>query len=62
VSFCSFQFETDIWFPKSVTIDISFTTNDENQQTLPTFRKITMQVQRAVFNIPIAEKDMRFRD
>ena len=55
----------------------SFDTVDEKQQpklgatskqlfyflhSAPTFRKITMQVHRAVFNIPIEEKDLHIPD
>lgn len=52
------KFEPDIWFPKTVTREVSFSTTDENQQSLPTHRKTVMQVHRAVFNIPISEKDL----
>ena len=52
------QFEPDIWFPKTVTREVSFSTTDENQHPLPTLRKTVMQVHRAVFNIPIAEEDL----
>ena len=52
------KFEPDIWFPKTVTRQVSFSTTNENQQPLPTLKKIVMQVHRAVFNIPIAEKDL----
>jgi len=50
------KFEPDIWFPKTVTRSVSFSTTDENQQPLPTLRKAVMQVHRAVFNVPIAEE------
>ena len=50
------QFEPDIWFPKTVTMENSFTTSDENEESPPILRKTTMQVHRAVFNIPISEK------
>ena len=33
------KFEPDIWFPKTVTREVSFSTTDENQQSLPTLRK-----------------------
>ena len=52
------KFEPDIWFPKTVTREVSFSTTDENQQPLPTVRKTVMQVHRAVFNTPIAEEDL----
>ena len=52
------QFEPDIWFPKTVIREVSFSTTDENQKPLPTFRKAIMQVHRAVFNIPISEKEL----
>ena len=52
------RYEPDIWFPKTVTREVSFSTTDENQQPLPIFRKTVMQVHRAVFNIPIAEEDL----
>ena len=55
------QFEPDIWFPKNVIKEISFTMTDEKQQIdPPTMRKQIMQVHRAVFNIPIDDKDLRF--
>ncbi len=44
------QFEPGIWFPKTAIF------------TIQGFRKTTMQVQKAVFNIPIDEKDLRFPD
>ena len=50
------QFEPNIWFPKTVTMESSFTTDDENEEPPPIFRKTTMQVHRAVFNIPISEE------
>ena len=52
------KFEPDIWFPKTVTREVSFSTTDENQQPLPILRKAVMQVHRAEFNIPLAEEDM----
>lgn len=52
------KFEPDIWFPKTVTRDVSFSTTDENQQPLPILRKTVMHVHRAVFNVPISEKDL----
>ena len=52
------KFAPDIWFPKTVTREVSFSTTDENQQSLPTLRKAVMQVHRAEFNIPIAERDL----
>ena len=50
------KFEPDIWFPKTVTREVSFSTLDETQQPLPTLRKAVMQVHHAEFNIPIAEE------
>ena len=52
------KFAPDIWFPKIVTREVSFSTTDENQHPLPTLRKTVMRVHRAVFNIPIAEEDL----
>ena len=52
------QFEPDIWFPKTVTMEHSSVVGDEDKQPLPPYRKITMQVQRAIFNIPISEKEL----
>ena len=52
------KFAPDIWFPKIVTREVSFTTIDENQKPLPTLRRAIMRVHRAVFNIPIAEKEL----
>jgi len=52
------KFEPDIWFPKTVTREVSFSTTNENQEPLPTLRKTIMRVHRAVFNIPIAEEDL----
>lgn len=52
------KFEPDIWFPKIVTREVSFSTTDENQKPPPTLRKTVMHVHRAAFNIPIAEKDL----
>ncbi|RKU22303.1 hypothetical protein C6500_04615 [Candidatus Poribacteria bacterium] len=52
------KFEPDIWFPKTVTREVSFSTTDENQQSLPILRKTVMQVHHAIFNIPILEKDL----
>lgn len=52
------KFAPDIWFPKTVIREVSFSTTDENQQPLPTLRKTVMQVHRAVFNTPIEEKEL----
>ena len=52
------KFAPGIWFPKTVTREVSFSTTDENQQPPPTLRKTVMQVHRAVFNIPISEKEL----
>ena len=52
------QFEPNIWFPKTVTMGSSFTTGDENEAPPPIFRKTTMQVHHAVFNIPISEEEL----
>ena len=52
------KFEPDIWFPKTVTREVSFSTTDENQQPLPILRKAVMHVHRAEFNIPIVEEDL----
>ena len=52
------QFEPDIWFPKTVTMENSYVVGDEDKQPPPVFRRTTMQVHRAVFNIPISEKEL----
>ena len=52
------QFKPDIWFPKIVTIENSFTMGQENKRPPRTLRKTTMRVQRAAFNVPISEKDL----
>lgn len=55
------RFEPNIWFSKNVIREISFTTADEKQQLdPPAMRKQIMQVHRAVFNISIDNKDLRF--
>ena len=51
------QFEPNIWFPKIVTMKYLSVVGDEDKQPRP-FRKIIMEVHRAVFNIPITEKDL----
>ena len=51
------QFEPGIWFPKTATVIQGY-----DPVTQQGFRKITMEVHRAVFNIPIDEKDLRFPD
>ncbi len=50
------QFEPDIWFPKTVTVENLSIVGDEDKQPAPAHRKTIMQVHRAVFNIPISEK------
>ena len=50
------QFEPNIWFPKTVTMEHSSTVGDEDKQPAPAYRRTTMQVHRAVFNIPISEE------
>ena len=52
------QFEPDIWFPKTVTTENSSVVGDEDKQSPPVYRRTTMQVHRAVFNIPISEKEL----
>lgn len=58
------QLKPNIWFPKLVTMEKSgeMLEVDKKPQSLPIFRKITMQVDKVVFNIPIDEKDLRFPD
>ena len=51
------QFEQGLWFPKTATYSLGY-----DPVTQQGFRKITMRVHKAVFNIPIAEKDLRFPD
>ena len=51
------QFNQDLWFPKTATYTLSY-----DPFTQQGFRNITMQVQKAIFNIPIDEKDLRFPD
>ena len=55
------HFEPGIWFPQTATLD-RYIDIDENQQSEHPYRKITMQIHKAVFNIPIDEKDLRFPD
>ena len=50
------KFEPNIWFPKTVTMEFSYTMNDENEQPPPVYRRTTMKVHRAVFNTPISEE------
>ena len=50
------QFEPGIWFPKTVTVENSSVVDDEDKQPAPAYRRTTMQVHRAVFNIPISEE------
>ncbi len=50
------QFEPDIWFPKTVTVENLSAVGDEDKQPAPAYRKTIMQMHRAVFNIPISEK------
>lgn len=52
------QFEPDIWFPKTVTMENSYVIGDEDKQPPSAHRRTTMQVHRAVFNIPISEKEL----
>ena len=52
------QFEPNIWFPKTVTMEHSSTVGDEDKQPSRVYRKTTMQVHRAVFNIPISEEEL----
>lgn len=52
------QFEPDIWFPKTVIMENSYVVGDEDKQPPPVHRRTTMQVHRAVFNIPISEKEL----
>ena len=51
------QFEQGLWFPKTATYSLGY-----DPVTQQGFRKITMQVHKAVFNIPIDEKALRFPD
>ncbi|MCY3553318.1 MAG: hypothetical protein OXH39_22885 [Candidatus Poribacteria bacterium] len=52
------QFEPDIWFPKTVTMEHSSVVGDEDKQPPSAHRRTTMQVHRAVFNMPISEKEL----
>ena len=52
------QFEPGIWFPKTVTVENSSVVGDEDKQPAPAYRRTTMQVHRAVFNIPISEEEL----
>lgn len=52
------QFEPDIWFPKTVTVENSSVVGDEDKAPPWVYRKTTMQVHRAVFNIPISEEEL----
>ena len=55
------QFETGIWFPQNAILE-RFIDTDESQKSQQPYRRIIMQVHKAVFNIPIDEKDLRFSD
>ncbi len=44
------QFEPEIWFPQTTTLEMSET--DKNQQPKQPWRKIIMRVNRAIFNTP----------
>ena len=50
------QFEPDIWFPQIMRMEHRVL--DKNQQPKPPSYILTMQVQRAIFNIPIEQKDL----
>ena len=50
------QFEPGIWFPKTVIMENSSVVGDEDKQPAPAYRKATMQVHRAVFNVPLSEE------
>ena len=54
------QFEPGIWFPQTATLERIVDSEANQQQAQLPYRKITMQVHRAIFNIPIDEKDLRF--
>lgn len=51
------KFEHDLWFPKTATLSLGY-----DPVTQQGFRKTTMQVHKAIFNIPIDEKHLRFPD
>ncbi len=51
------QFNQDLWFPKAATLSLGY-----DPVTQHGFRKTTMQVHNAIFNVPIDEKDLRFPD
>ena len=51
------QFAPGIWFPRTAIYESSY--DPTKQQG---FRKTTMQVHKAIFNIPIEEKDLGFPD
>lgn len=55
------EFESDIWFPKNIITEVSFTLEDRKESIAspPTLRKKNLRVHRAIFNIPIADKDLR---
>ncbi|MXV75859.1 hypothetical protein F4Z99_16495 [Candidatus Poribacteria bacterium] len=52
------QFEPGIWFPKTVIMENTSIVEGEDKQPAPAYRQATMQVHRAVFNIPISEKEL----
>ena len=52
------KFEPDIWFPKTVIMEDASVVGDEDKHPPPVYRRTTMQVHRAVFNIPISEKEL----
>ena len=51
------RFAPGIWYPKRAIYESLY--DPETQQS---YRTITMQIHKAVFNIPIAEKDLSFSD
>ena len=53
------RFNPDIWFPQTATEEWKIVSAGKTPVPYYPSRKITMQVHRAVFNIPIDEKEMR---
>lgn len=51
------QFDPGIWFPKTALYETGYDLTKQRS-----YKKLQMQVHKAIFNIPIDEKDLRFPD
>ena len=57
------QYKNNVWFPKTVIMEQSKQmSDDKTRKSIPIKNKIRMQVDKAVFNNPIDEKDLDFPD